>query len=399
MIRSSQHILKFSNKYKLELLDCLYNNYKTDLKFYINLILSDKLPLKLNLSSKELPTNIIYHSQWKQIIYKQASEIVRSNIRYQLNKRYNRYKKVYSYFKVEGRQTKFINKKYKELNLKSILKYIKINIDKISINIDKRFLDFHSTNTKEFNEFIGLKVPINNGRQKTKQLNIPIKYHKQSLKYKTWNRKNTVQLSKINNNFYIKFIYEKPNEIKKKSDNMLGIDIGYKKLISDSNGKFYGKELENIYKYIANKKRNSKNYKQSLIYKENKINEIVNQFIDNNKTVDTIFIENLLRVKENSKLNTKFMNKLQYWSYKQVINKLNNYCEEHGINLEKVSPRYTSQECSRCGTIDKSNRIGEIYQCSSCNNLMDADYNASINILHRGIYSSSNKENQFHILQ
>ena len=39
-----------------------------------------------------------------------------------------------------------------------------------------------------------------------------------------------------------------------------------------------------------------------------------------------------------------------------------------------------------------------IYQCS-CNNLMDADYNASINILHRGIYSSSNKENQLHILQ
>ncbi len=66
------------------------DNYKTDLKFYIDLILTEKLPLKLNLSSKELPTNIIYHSQWKQIIYKQASEIVRSNIKYQLNKRYNK---------------------------------------------------------------------------------------------------------------------------------------------------------------------------------------------------------------------------------------------------------------------------------------------------------------------
>ena len=392
MIRSSQHILKFSNKYKLELLECLYNNYKTDLKFYIDLILTEKLPLKLNLSSKELPTNIIYHSQWKQIIYKQASEIVRSNVKYQLNKRYNRYKKVYSYFKVEGRQLKFLSKKYSELKLKSILKYIKINVNKISINIDGRRLNY-TAESKSFDEFIGLKLPyFVAGIRKSIQLNLPIKYHKQSLKYKDWNRKNTIQLSKINNNFYIKFIYEKSDEIKKESNNKIGIDIGYKKLISDSNGKFYGTELENIYNKISKKKRNSKNYKQSLIYKENKINEIVNQFTNENKSVDIIYIEDLKRVKDNSKLNTKFMNKLQYWSYKQIIFKLNNYCEERGINLEKVSPKYTSQECSKCGIIDKSNRKGEIYQCSSCNNLMDADYNAAINILHRGIYSSSNNQ-------
>ncbi len=392
MIRSSQHILKFSNNIKIDELESFYNLYKINLNYYINLILTEQLLLKNNLSSKYLPILNIESSRWRQNIYKQASEIVRSNIKYQLNKRYNRYKKVYSYFKVEGRQLKFLSKKYSELKLKSILKYIKINIDNISINIDQRFLDFHSTDTIEFNEFIGLKLPVNNGNQKTKQINIPIKYHKQSLKYKDWNRKNTIQLSKINNNFYIKFIYEKVDEIKKEYNNKIGIDIGYKKLISDSNGKFYGKELENIYKAIANKKRNSKNYKQSLIYKENKINEIVNKFIDENKSVDTIYIEDLKRVRDNSKLNTKFMNKLQYWSYKQVINKLNSYCEEHGIRLEKVSPKYTSQECSKCGIIDKSNRKGEVYQCS-CGNLIDADYNAAINILHRGIYSSSNNEN------
>ena len=41
---------------------------------------------------------------------------------------------------------------------------------------------------------------------------------------------------------------------------------------------------------IADKKRNSKNYKQSLIYKENKINEIVNKFTNENKSMDTIYI-------------------------------------------------------------------------------------------------------------
>lgn len=41
---------------------------------------------------------------------------------------------------------------------------------------------------------------------------------------------------------------------------------------------------------------------------------------------------------------------------------------------------------SHCGTIDKSNRNGEIYQCKVCNIEIDADYNAAINILHRGDY-------------
>src|ERR1035441_4688313 len=136
MIRSSQHILRFANKNKLDLLDRLYSDYKTDLEFYINLILTDQLPLKILLSSKILPNNIIYHSNWKNIIYKQASEIIRSNIKYQSEKQYKRYCKVYNYFKVQGKQVNFTNKKYSELNLNPIRKYIKINIDNISINID-----------------------------------------------------------------------------------------------------------------------------------------------------------------------------------------------------------------------------------------------------------------------
>jgi len=63
MIRSSKHILKFSNKSKLDLLNKLYTDYKEDLNFYINEILSNNIPLKINLSSKLLPTNKIKHSQ------------------------------------------------------------------------------------------------------------------------------------------------------------------------------------------------------------------------------------------------------------------------------------------------------------------------------------------------
>ena len=59
-------------------------------------------------------------------------------------------------------------------------------------------------------------------------------------------------------------------------------------------------------------------------------------------------------------------------------------CEENGVLLTKVNPAYTSQTCSSCGTVCKSNRKGELYKCNVCSLEIDADYNAAINILHRG---------------
>ena len=100
-------------------------------------------------------------------------------------------------------------------------------------------------------------------------------------------------------------------------------------------------------------------------------------------------IENLTNLKKGKKKNRsrKFRNKLQYWSYRQVTDKLERLCEENGVHLIKVDPAYTSQTCSICGS--HGVRSNEIFTCEKCNVKIDADYNASTNILHRGIYSSS----------
>jgi hypothetical protein len=63
MIRTSQHILKYQTNFKSNILDKIFIDYKIDLQYYINLICSNQLSLKKNLSSKLLPTNIIKHSQ------------------------------------------------------------------------------------------------------------------------------------------------------------------------------------------------------------------------------------------------------------------------------------------------------------------------------------------------
>ena len=107
-----------------------------------------------------------------------------------------------------------------------------------------------------------------------------------------------------------------------------------------------------------------------------KINEVVNKFIK--AYSDTDFVcENLRNVKHASKLYKSLNNKLQYWSYRQVLDKLDQLSEIEGFNLIKIDPAYTSQTCSNCGTILKSNRNGEFYNCS-CGLIIDADTNAAI---------------------
>ena len=63
--------------------------------------------------------------------------------------------------------------------------------------------------------------------------------------------------------------------------------------------------------------------------------------------------------------------------------------QTEGFRLVKVDPAYTSQTCSSCGTIDRSVRNGELYDCTACNLVIDSDTNGAINILQRGTYSSS----------
>lgn len=395
MIRSSRHTLKFCTQTKHEVLCKVFDDFKKHLEFYINLIIHQQLPLKNNLSSKELPDFILNGGQYKQLIYKHASEIIRSQIKKSYERRFNSYKKIYSKALKSCKFKKFTNKKYSELKLKNILtsKYFTTpEIKNLSINFDNRFIDFKQLSL-HFDEFVQLKLPYLKENSKTRRLDlrIPIKQHKHSLKFKDWNRKSSIQLQKINNNFYITFIYDKPEPDAKQQGEDLGIDIGYKKLLVTSNGKFLGNNLEQLYKKLSNKKRSSKNYQDSLEHKKNEINRVCNLLEIRN--IKQIFIEDLKNVKHKSKFSRSFNNKLQYWSYKQVLEKLESLCQVNGVLLTKINPAYTSQTCSRCTTQDKSARQGERFACKVCNLEIDADLNASINILHKGIYSSFTTKN------
>jgi len=400
MIRTSKHILKFANKNKLDMLEQIYSDCKKQIEVYIDQIVSDKLELKKMMSSKLLSNEYIEQSKWKQMCYEQTSEIIRSQYKKASNKRFNVYKKIYAKLKEQNRYNKFISKKFSELNLKPIqtTKYLtKPKLNNISIIIHPELLNFTS-DSNNFDSFVRLTAPYkkktNKIRNHYQTINLPIKYHSQSNKFRTsgWKLKNSISLIKVNNNFYFDLFWEKEEVVKKVKGKQIGLDCGYKKLLISSDNKIYDLGLEKIYEKLSRKKQGSKNFKQALTERDNLINQSINKL--ETEEIKIIVVEDLKNVKAGSKFSKKFNNKLQRWSYPKVLNKLSMICEEQGINLVRVDPAYTSQTCSGCGFKDKDNRKAEKFLCLGCGYETDSDYNASVNILHRGIYSSSTENNK-----
>ena len=387
MIRTSKHSLKFCNKSKLNSLDQMFALYESSLKTYLDLMVAGKLPIQKFLSTKDCPECAIKHSRFKQLVYKNVSEMMRGQLTQVKDRVFRKYKKVFKWCLKTNRFENFTNKHFHELNI-NYLKRIKFDLKNILIMLNENLFDIEICKDGEFNEFVRIFLPIfKEGKKRAQTICLPIKHHKHSLKFKDWNRKKSVQLQRINGKYYLNFIYEK-EDIKKKSDNRkVGIDLGAHKLIADSNGNFYGKDLYDVYNRLANKKRGSRKYKKLLTYKKNRVNELCNKFVEDNIDCD-IVCEDLKNVKHKSSFYKSVNNKLQYWSYRQVIDKLESLSESKGFTLIKVDPVYTSQTCSNCGAVIKSNRNGEHYHCN-CGLEIDADTNAAINILRRGAYCPS----------
>lgn len=84
---------------------------------------------------------------------------------------------------------------------------------------------------------------------------------------------------------------------------------------------------------------------------------------------------------------------LKDWTYFDLRTKLKNKAEEVGIRVELVNPKYTSQRCSRCGYLDKENRLTQAqFVCLKCGFEENADYNASQNLAIKNIAEIIEKE-------
>ena len=97
----------------------------------------------------------------------------------------------------------------------------------------------------------------------------------------------------------------------------------------------------------------------------------------------TIVMEDLTGIRKNKKVGMKQRTRNHRWPYALCQFFTGYKAAAVGIDLQFVSPAYTSQECNRCGHVEKANRNGLQFRCKSCGWQDNADRNGACNIASR----------------
>jgi putative transposase len=121
--------------------------------------------------------------------------------------------------------------------------------------------------------------------------------------------------------------------------------------------------------------------------------QISKQIIASLNPGDTIVLEELTGIR-NAKLRKQQRCLLNNWSFFQLEQFLKYKAMPKGIEIVYIDARYTSQRCSKCGFILKSNRKTQAnFCCKQCGFKLNADLNASRNICikHFESYKDSNE--------
>lgn len=229
------------------------------------------------------------------------------------------------------------------------------------------------------------------------RIKLPIKMAAYFDKYRNWKYTNAQLIRRKDKNYYLNLQMCQDIPTKSKECNIMGIDLGIKNIAVCSDNIFYNsRKLKNIkgkYQHLKRDLQNkdtksAKKKLKKISGKENRFVRDVNHCISKKivNTTNTVFaLENLKNIrytvkKYNRKLNWMIGN----WSFAMLQNYIIYKAERLGKNVILVRPNYTSQQCSKCGCIEKQNRNGNIFKCIKCGFELNADLNASRNIARIG---------------
>jgi len=220
--------------------------------------------------------------------------------------------------------------------------------------------------------------------------------NKQLNRYIDWKPKAGMLIYR-NNNLFLNVVVEKEKPIIQQATakDVLGIDRGINNILVCSNNQFFNsKDLKRVkgkYQYLK-RVLQSKGTKPAIKRlklisgKETRFVTDVNHRLSKaiaESDFKVFAFERLSRMTKKSN-GKRFNRMLGNWSYNQFELFLSYKAEALGKQIVKVNPRYTSQKCSNCNTIKKTNREGSWYSCG-CGFQLHADLNASRNIANLGI--------------
>lgn len=242
-----------------------------------------------------------------------------------------------------------------------------------------------------------------NGRVK-----IPICVPKYFKKYLNWKRC-SADLVQIKGKTFLHIVFEREVDDIVPNGKFVGVDRGIKKLAVISDNRFFGgghikhvsRRYEKLRSSLQSKgTKSSKRHLRKISQSERLFRKDVNHCITK-KIVSgleigtTIVLEKLTGIRggarkltleeKQNKIKTlrkpqrKNVNKWNFFQFEQM---LVYKAEAVGCKVVHVDARYTSQRCSKCGCIHKHNRKTQSqFKCKKCNFTLNADLNASKNIV------------------
>lgn len=219
--------------------------------------------------------------------------------------------------------------------------------------------------------------------------------------------KNATISREPNGKYYVSILYEMYDKVPIiKPRTIVGIDLGIKKLLTLSDGTVYDnnkyidkytKRIKRKQRELSRKEKGSKNYYKckkelAILYSKlanarkfytHKITKDITDEYDIITCEQLKTKEMIIKGKDN-----KLSSKINDATFSEIIRQFQYKARYKGKVFYQINTYYpSSQICSRCSTQDKRYKdlTRREYKCLKCNQEIDRDLNASINIMFEGL--------------
>ena len=224
-----------------------------------------------------------------------------------------------------------------------------------------------------------------------------------------------VRIIPFGDRYNVELIYNhESQDLHLNEKNVMGIDLGLTNIVtaSDNNGnapliikggvvksinQFYNKQLAK-YKSLS-KKCNDTDMTRRILKLHRKRNNKVKDFFHKTSRavinhciihdIGMVIIGYNERWKQNVNIGKKNNQNFVSIPFLTLVRQIEYKAELIGVKVLRTTEEYTSQTCSLCGVICKSNRKHRgLYVCKECGLVLNADVNAACNIIQKGVPKS-----------
>ncbi|MCY7286163.1 MAG: transposase [Cyanobacteria bacterium CAN_BIN43] len=210
----------------------------------------------------------------------------------------------------------------------------------------------------------------------------------------------TLTYSKQKKQFWVRLVFETDTP-ERTTGAAQGIDRGLYHLATTSDGQFFSSQTVRATqrRYLHNRKtlqqkgtRGAKRRLRAMSGREKRfmrdVNHCVSKKLAHQPQFAVFALEDLSGIR-NQRRGKKVNKWISSWTFYQLEQFLDYKSEALGKRVAFVDARYTSQRCSVCKHIAKTNRSKSRFHCKNCGHQAHADINAAINVRDNYILSTT----------